>query len=99
MLTSKSPPLEEGILGIGIIALLSSIAVGGTVSSGEVFFTVGKLSLFMIVALVIGILLVPRLLADVAKFDSNEMLLITVLGLCFGFCLLVVKLARSECVG
>ena len=91
--------IVEDILGIGIIALLSSIAVSGTVSSGEVFSTVGKLSLFMIVALVIGILLVPRLLASVAKFESNEMLLITVLGLCFGFCLLVVKLEYSMVLG
>jgi CPA2 family monovalent cation:H+ antiporter-2 len=53
----------------------------------------------LIVALVIGILLVPRLLAYVAKFESNEMLLITVLGLCFGFCLLVVKLEYSMVLG
>jgi CPA2 family monovalent cation:H+ antiporter-2 len=91
--------IVEDILGIGIIALLSSIAVSGTVSSGEVFSTVGKLSLFMIVALVIGILLVPRLLEYVARFESNEMLLITVLGLCFGFCLLVVKLEYSMVLG
>ena len=91
--------IVEDILGIGIIALLSSIAVSGTVSSGEVFSTVGKLSLFMIVALVIGILLVPRVLAYVATFESNEMLLITVLGLCFGFCLLVVKLEYSMVLG
>ncbi|KPU61031.1 sodium/hydrogen exchanger family protein [Pseudomonas fluorescens] len=91
--------IVEDILGIGIIALLSSIAVSGTVSSGEVFSTVGKLSLFMIVALVIGILMVPRLLAYVARFESNEMLLITVLGLCFGFCLLVVKLEYSMVLG
>lgn len=91
--------IVEDILGIGIIALLSSIAVSGTVSSGEVFSTVGKLSLFMIVALVVGILLVPRLLAYVARFESNEMLLITVLGLCFGFCLLVVKLEYSMVLG
>jgi CPA2 family monovalent cation:H+ antiporter-2 len=91
--------IVEDILGIGIIALLSGIAVSGTVSSGEVFSTVGKLSLFMIVALVIGILLVPRLLAYVAKFESNEMLLVTVLGLCFGFCLLVVKLEYSMVLG
>ncbi|MDM3893146.1 cation:proton antiporter [Pseudomonas juntendi] len=91
--------IVEDILGIGIIALLSGIAVSGTVSSGEVFSTVGKLSLFMIVALVIGILLVPRLLAYVARFESNEMLLINVLGLCFGFCLLVVKLEYSMVLG
>ncbi|BAN51342.1 cation:proton antiporter [Metapseudomonas resinovorans] len=91
--------IVEDILGIGIIALLSGIAVSGSVETGEVFATVGKLSLFMIVALVIGILLVPRLLAYVAKFESNEMLLVTVLGLCFGFCLLVVKLEYSMVLG
>ncbi|KXU34636.1 potassium transporter [Ventosimonas gracilis] len=91
--------IVEDILGIGIIALLSGIAVSGNVEPGEVFSTVGKLSLFMIVALVIGILLVPRLLSYVAKFESSEMLLITVLGLCFGFCLLVVKLQYSMVLG
>jgi CPA2 family monovalent cation:H+ antiporter-2 len=91
--------IVEDILGIGIIALLSGIAVSGSVSSGEVVATVGKLSLFMIIALVVGILLVPRILAYVAKFESNEMLLVTVLGLCFGFCLLVVKLEYSMVLG
>lgn len=91
--------IVEDILGIGIIALLSGIALSGTVETGQVFETVGKLSLFMIVALVIGILLVPRILAYVARFESNEMLLITVLGLCFGFCLLVAKLEYSMVLG
>ncbi|MBC9248696.1 potassium transporter [Pseudomonas alcaligenes] len=91
--------IVEDILGIGIIALLSGIALSGTVETGQVFSTVGKLSLFMIVALVIGILLVPRILAYVARFESNEMLLITVLGLCFGFCLLVAKLEYSMVLG
>lgn len=91
--------IVEDILGIGLIALLSGIAISGTVNSGEVFATVGKLSLFMVVALVVGILLVPRLLAYVARFNSDEMLLITVLGLCFGFCLLVVKLEYSMVLG
>ncbi len=91
--------IVEDILGIGIIALLSGIAVSGSVETGEVFATVGKLTLFMIVALVVGILLVPRILAYVARFESSEMLLVTVLGLCFGFCLLVVKLEYSMVLG
>jgi monovalent cation:H+ antiporter-2, CPA2 family len=42
---------------------------------------------------------VPRLISYVAKFKSNEMLLITVLGLCFGFSLLAVKLHYSMALG
>ncbi len=91
--------IVEDILGIGIIALLSGVAVSGTVAAGEVAATVGRLTLFMIVALVVGILLVPRLLAYVARFESDEMLLIAVLGLCFGFCLLVAKLQYSMVLG
>ena len=49
-----------------------------------------------VVALVIGLLAVPRLLGYVGRFKSNEMLLVTVLGLCFGFSLLAAKLAAAE---
>jgi CPA2 family monovalent cation:H+ antiporter-2 len=91
--------IVEDVLAIGMIALLSGIAMHGSVDAGDVFGTVGKLSLFMIVSLVLGILLVPRLLAYAAKFESNEMLLVTVLGLCFGFCLIVLKLNYSIALG
>ncbi|WP_076593814.1 cation:proton antiporter [Herminiimonas arsenitoxidans] len=91
--------IVEDILAIGMIALLSGIAMNGSVDAGDVFVTVGKLSLFMIVALVLGLLMVPRLLAYVAKFKSNEVFLITVLGLCFGFCLLVLQLEYSIALG
>jgi CPA2 family monovalent cation:H+ antiporter-2 len=89
----------EDILAIAMIALLSAIATTGQVDAPAVFGTLGKLSLFMVVALVLGILIVPRLLAYVARFQSAEMLLVTVLGLCFGFCLLVVKLDYSIALG
>lgn len=91
--------IVEDILAIAMIALLSALATTGQVDAPAVFGTLGKLSLFMVVALVLGILIVPRLLAYVAKFDSEEMLLVTVLGLCFGFCLLVVKLEYSIALG
>ena len=91
--------IVEDILAIGMIALLSGIALTGSASAGQVFATMGKLALFIVVALVVGLLIVPRLLGYVARFNSNEMLLITVLGLCFGFCLLVVRLDYSVALG
>ncbi|MGC8030335.1 cation:proton antiporter, partial [Salmonella enterica] len=59
----------------------------------------GKLVLFMTVSLVVGILAVPRLLSFIARFKSNEMLLVAVLGVLFGFCLLVMKLQYSVALG
>jgi CPA2 family monovalent cation:H+ antiporter-2 len=89
----------EDILGIAMIALLSGIAMTGTLSVGEVGLTLGKLSLFLAVTLVAGLLVVPRLIGYVARFKSNEMLIITVLGLCFGVSLLAVKLDYSVALG
>jgi Kef-type K+ transport system, predicted NAD-binding component len=91
--------IVEDILAIGMIALLSGVATSGSVDSTEVFTTVGKLVLFMTVSLVVGILAVPRLLSFIARFKSNEMLLVAVLGVLFGFCLLVMKLQYSVALG
>ncbi|MFL9609150.1 cation:proton antiporter [Methylobacillus sp. Pita2] len=91
--------IVEDILGIGIIALLSGIAATGQVSTLDAAVTISNLTLFMVVALVLGIILVPKLLEYVASFKRDEMLLITILGLCFGFCLLVIKLDYSVALG
>jgi len=89
----------EDIFAIVILALLSNIASTGSLSLKEIITTLTRLSSFLVVAFVFGFLLVPRLLAYIAKFKSAEMLLISVLGLCFGFCLLVVKLNYSVALG
>ncbi|MGE0372874.1 MAG: cation:proton antiporter [Gammaproteobacteria bacterium] len=91
--------IVEDILAIAIIALLSSLALSGSMDVGQMAGTLTRLSVFMVVSVVIGLLLVPRLLAYVARFDSDEMLLVTVLGLCFGFCLLVIRLDYSVALG
>lgn len=92
--------IVEDILGIGIIALLSGIAVsGGEVDAVNVITTISKLTLFMVVSLVVGIIMVPRVLAYIARFQSDEMMLISVLGICFGFCLVVIRLDYSVVLG
>ncbi|WP_250513716.1 cation:proton antiporter [Caballeronia sp. INDeC2] len=91
--------IVEDILAIAMLVLLSGIAQTGSVSAGVAAVTLGKLLLFMTVSLVVGILTVPRALNYVARAKSDEMLLVTVLGFCFGFCLLVVKLDYSIALG
>jgi CPA2 family monovalent cation:H+ antiporter-2 len=71
--------IVEDILAIGTIALLSGIALTGSVDAPQVVETVARLFIFMVVALVLGLLIVPCLLAYVAQFKNNEMLLIMVL--------------------
>lgn len=91
--------IVEDILAIGIIAILSGISTSGTISSDNIVSTLGQLSLFIIVTMVLGLMTIPRLLAYIAQFKSNEMMLITVLGLCFGICLMVIALNYSIALG
>jgi CPA2 family monovalent cation:H+ antiporter-2 len=91
--------IVEDVLAIGMIALLSSVAKTGAVDTGELVATFAKLTVFLVASLVAGILSVPRLLDFIARFNRNEMLLVGVLGLLFGFCLLVIKLGYSVALG
>lgn len=91
--------IVEDIFAILILTLLSSIAISGTLQFKEVLLTTTKFSSFLIVSLILGILCIPRLLKYIAKYKSDEVLLITVLGLCFGFCLLVLKFNYSVALG
>ncbi len=91
--------IVEDILAIIMIALLSGFATTGSFSTREIAVTVAKLASFLGILLVAGLIIVPRLLNYVARFKSNEMLLITVLGLCFGVSLLAVQLEYSVALG
>ncbi|MFM8470726.1 MAG: cation:proton antiporter [Limisphaerales bacterium] len=91
--------IMEDILAIVLLALLSGIAMNVALKAGEVAGTLGRLGIFLVVAVVLGLLAVPKLVCWVAKFRSNEMLLVTVLGLCFGVSLLALKLGYSVALG
>jgi monovalent cation:H+ antiporter-2, CPA2 family len=91
--------IVEDILGIVLIAMLSGIAKTGALQSWDAILTIGQLGVFLVVSMVLGFIAVPSIIRFVAKFRSSEMLLITVLGLCFGFTLLTVKLGFSLALG
>ncbi len=82
-----------------MIALLSGFATSGSLSAHDVGKTLIQLTAFLGVLLVAGLIIVPRLLNYIARFKSNETLLITVVGLCFGVALLAVKLGYSVALG
>ncbi len=91
--------IVEDILAIVMLALLSGLATTGSLKAEDTIVTVLRLSIFLIAVLVAGLLTVPRLLRYVARFKSNEMLLVAVLGLCFSVSLLAVKLHYSVALG
>ena len=91
--------IVEDILAIVLIALLSGFARTGQLEAEAVGMTVLSLGSFLGILLVAGLIFVPRLLNYVARFKSDEMLLITVVGLCFGISIVTVKLGYSVALG
>ena len=91
--------IVEDILAIVILALLSGVAVTGSLAPAQIAVTVTQLSIFLVVVLVLGLIAVPRFIQYVDRFKDDEVLLITVLGLCFGVALLAAKLGYSIALG
>src|SRR5271155_4827493 len=77
----------EDILAIILLALLSGFARTGSLHAGELGTEILKLAVFFAMVLVVGFIGVPRLFNYIAKFKSDELLLVVALGLCFGVAL------------
>jgi CPA2 family monovalent cation:H+ antiporter-2 len=89
----------EDILAIVMLALLSGFAVTGHLHAGEVGKEVLQLAVFFAMVLVLGFILVPRLFDYVARFKSDEMVLVTALALCFGVALVATMKGYSVALG
>jgi len=91
--------IVEDTLGMTMIALLSGLALTGTVEWGRLAGALGRVAVFVVLVLIVGLIVVPRLLRHIARYKSDEMLLVAVLGLCFGVTLAAVKLGHSIALG
>jgi K+:H+ antiporter len=89
----------EDILAIVLLALLSGFAQSGTPSAGQVGVEVLKLAVFFAMVLVAGFIFVPRLFDYIARFKSDELLLVAALGFCFGVALVASLLGYSVALG
>lgn len=89
----------EDVLAIVIIAVLSGIVFTGEVSFHSAFIDLLKVLGFIVGILFVGFLIVPRILSYIHSFKSSEMMVITVLGLCFGASLMAAKMEFSVALG
>jgi CPA2 family monovalent cation:H+ antiporter-2 len=91
--------IAEDIIAILLVASLSAVAQTGGFQWAALLQLAGRLAVFLVVVVILGLLVVPRVLSFVGKFKVEETLLVTVLGLCFGLSLLAVKLGFSVALG
>ncbi|MHB1057213.1 MAG: cation:proton antiporter [Rhodanobacter sp.] len=91
--------VAEDMLAIVMLTLLTAIAIGGSVLAETAFTLIGHLGLFVVVGMILGLLLLPRLVDYVAGFGRDETLLVSVLGICFGASLLAAWMGFSVALG
>ena len=91
--------VAEDMLAIVMLTLLTAVAIGGSVQADAAFTLIGHLGLFVVVGMIIGLLLLPRLVDYVAGFGRDETLLVSVLGICFGASLLAAWMGFSVALG
>lgn len=91
--------VAEDLLAVVMITLLTAVAIGGSVQAETALTLIGHLGLFVVVGMILGLLVLPRLVDYVAGFRRDETLLVSVLGVCFGASLLAVWMGFSVALG
>jgi CPA2 family monovalent cation:H+ antiporter-2 len=89
----------EDFAAILILAAVSGLVSTGQVSPGELTKLVLGMAGFVAASIVFGVAVVPRLVDYVGRQRSNELLVVTVLGLCFSMAAFAKLIGFSEAIG
>ena len=89
----------EDLVGILMLVLLPTIALGSSINSMELGLSTLKLIFFLILCFITGIYLVPTFLSKIQQFLTDEMLLLITISLCFGMVLLATSSGFSSALG
>lgn len=89
----------EDIGQVIILTMASPLLVGQSPTASSMLIMVAGIIAFMAAAIVLGLLALPRLIDWIGKRFSHEILLITVLGMCFDMALLSTYVGLSMAIG
>lgn len=89
----------EDIVGILLLVLLPTIALGNNIDSQELLVSTLKLIFFLVLCFIFGIYLVPTLLKKITPILNDELLLLITISLCFGMVLLATYSGYSSALG
>ena len=76
--------IVEDLVGILLLVLLPTIALGANFDGRELIFSTFKLILFLVMCFITGIYLVPTFLRKINNYLNDELLLLVTIGMCFG---------------
>ena len=91
--------IVEDVIAVILISSLQSIALVGTVSIEGIAVVVAVAAGLIIGTFTIGTKVIPPLIDRVASAENKEILLLSVLGVCFGYALLANVVGLSVAIG
>ena len=89
----------EDIAAVIILTLASPLAAGDGISFGGIILQIAYIAIFMLILLILGLAVVPRLLDRFYPTAAPETLLIVSLGLCFGMAIAAQFFGLSVAIG
>lgn len=91
--------IVEDLIAILLMATLTAVVSGAGLSARTMTITIGKLALFLILLVGIGLVLVPRGVRAVRRLGRPETTLVASIGFCFAISLLAEGMGYSVALG
>jgi CPA2 family monovalent cation:H+ antiporter-2 len=89
----------EDLIGIFLIATLTTVGSGAGVSAGSIALLALRLVTFLVGLVGGGLLIIPRLVRFVVRLDRPETTLVASIGICFAAALLALDFGYSVALG
>ncbi len=91
--------IVEDMIAILLIAVLTALSAGESLGPVELTLQGGRLALFLLVLIVVGLLTVPRAMRAIVMLRRQETTVVASVGLAFGFALLAMTFGYSVALG
>ncbi len=91
--------IGEDLIAILLLAILTTISSGASLTAGSLAATAGKLTAFLLFIVGGGLLIIPRLTRAIVRLNRPETTLVTSVGLCFAFALIANAVGYSVALG
>ena len=72
----------EDLFAVVMMVILSSIAINNSVAGEEMLMSILKLVFFLVITFTVGVFVIPTFFNYFRKFITDELLLVTAMGLC-----------------
>src|SRR5688500_16545533 len=89
----------EDLIGIFLIAILTTVSTGAGVSAASLAVTGARLATFLAGLIGVGLLLIPRFMRVVVRMNQPETTLVASIGICFAAAWLALSFGYSVALG